>query len=105
MVLGDPGPWLCSGMTGGVVYQCLYPEYDFGQDNIKRRLARGANVVITPVSDQGIKDVQELLEPYILELEKSLQMEEAAIVKDILDHAQTRFTAIVPKPLWVKSAE
>ncbi|WP_291319716.1 glutamate synthase-related protein [Desulfonatronospira sp.] len=105
VVLGDPGPWLCSGMTGGVVYQCLYPEYDFGQDNIKRRLARGANVVITPVSEQGVKDVQQLLEPYIQELEKSLQMEEAAIVKDILEHAQTRFAAIVPKPLWVKSAE
>ncbi len=105
VVLGDPGPWLCSGMTGGVVYQCLYPEYDFGRDNIKRRLAGGASVVITPVSDQGIKDVQELLEPYIRELEKSLQMEEAAIVRDILEHAETRFAAIVPKPLWVKSAE
>ncbi len=105
VVLGDPGPWLCSGMTGGVVYQCLYPEYDFGQENIKRRLAKGANVVIMPVSDQGIKDVQQLLGPYIQELEKSLQMEEAAIVKDILEHAETRFVTIVPKPLWVKSAE
>ena len=20
LVLGDPGPWICAGMTGGVVY-------------------------------------------------------------------------------------
>ena len=26
VVLGDPGPWLCAGMTGGVVYQRLVPE-------------------------------------------------------------------------------
>lgn len=105
VVLGDPGPWICSGMTGGVVYQCLYPEYDFGRDNIRRRLAKGANVIVTPISDQGIRDVHRLLEPYIHELMNSLQMEEAGIVRDIMQHAETRFAAIVPKPLWVKSAE
>jgi len=29
VVLGDPGPWICAGMTGGVIYQCLYPELNF----------------------------------------------------------------------------
>lgn len=28
VVLGDPGPWMCAGMTGGVIYQCLYPEWN-----------------------------------------------------------------------------
>ena len=105
VVLGDPGPWICAGMTGGVVYQCLYPEYDFGQESVKIRLARGANVMITPVSQEGIQDIQDLLNPYIQELEKSLQTEEANAVRELLGQAGSRFVAIVPKPLWVKSAE
>jgi glutamate synthase (NADPH/NADH) large chain len=29
VVLGDPGPWICAGMTGGRIYQCLYPDGDW----------------------------------------------------------------------------
>ena len=46
VVLGDPGPWICCGMTGGVVYIRLRPELGFDQTAIERRLAKGANVKI-----------------------------------------------------------
>jgi len=105
VVLGDPGPWICSGMTGGVVYQCLYPEYGFSQDSISRRLAHGAHVTIAPISRQGVKDVEELLTPYIRELENSLQVEEAEKVTGLLEQASSRFISIIPRPLRVRSAE
>ncbi len=105
VVLGDPGPWICSGMTGGVIYQCLYPEFGFNRNSVLLRLARGAHVELCPVSDQGLRDIHELLAPYIQELEKSLQLEEAAAVKELLKYARKRFVAIVPRPLKVKTAE
>src|SRR5260221_14759980 len=46
VVMGDPGPWICSGMTGGVVYIRLQQEFEFDEAAIKRRLAHGANVKI-----------------------------------------------------------
>ncbi len=54
VVLGDPGPWICAGMTGGVIYQCLYPEYGFDADSVKRRLARGANVNLKAIDREGL---------------------------------------------------
>ncbi len=104
VVLGDPGPWMCAGMTGGVIYQCLYPEYRFDRDAIRRRLAKGANVNIKGITREGLKDVEELLGTYIKKLQKSFQIDEARAVQEILEQAEQRFIMIVPKPLKPKSA-
>ncbi|NPA93866.1 MAG: glutamate synthase [Thermodesulfobacteria bacterium] len=104
VVLGDPGPWMCAGMTGGVIYQCLYPEYNFTVDSIKRRLARGAIVKIEKLTEEGIKDIEELLTLYINELRSSFQMEEADAVEEIMKNAKDRFIMIVPKSFRPKSA-
>ncbi len=104
VVLGDPGPWMCAGMTGGVIYQCLYPEFGFTRDSIKRRLARGANVSIKKITKAGIKELTELLNIYINELEKTFQEDEAAEVRRLLSEASKRFIMIVPKALKPKSA-
>ncbi len=105
VVLGDPGPWMCAGMTGGVIYQCLYPDLGFDKNAIKRRLARGANVSIEPLTDEGLKDIEELLGKYIKELEISYQHDEAQKVREILANAKKRFVMIVPKALRPKTAE
>ncbi len=42
LVLGDPGPWLCSGMTGGVVYLLIDEELGLTTEALRRRLATGA---------------------------------------------------------------
>jgi glutamate synthase (NADPH) large chain len=105
VVLGDPGPWICAGMTDGVIYQCLYPEYNFDRQAIKRRLAKGAEVKIRAVSRKGLKDIWRLLERYIVELENSFQNEEAQAVWPLLQEAGQRFVMIIPTPRRPPSAE
>ncbi len=104
VVLGDPGPWMCAGMTGGVIYQCLYPEFGFNKKSLQRRLARGANVTIEAVSEEGLADIKELLGKYIEELLATSQDTEAAEVKKLLADAPSRFVMIVPKALKPKSS-
>ncbi len=41
VVLGDPGPWICSGMTGGAVYCHLDEAKGLTREALRRRLARG----------------------------------------------------------------
>ncbi len=77
LVLGDPGPWICSGMTGGVVYLRLQPEIGLTVEALHRRLAKGAKVTLTHLNAGGILDVQELLALYRKELERSSQEDEA----------------------------
>jgi glutamate synthase (NADPH/NADH) large chain len=94
--LGDPGPWICSGMTGGVVYQCLYPEHGFILANLRQRLAKGADVDVRAVDECGLKDLRELLTSYVSELRASFQEAEALEVERLLNEAQERFVMIVP---------
>ena len=49
LVLGDPGPWICAGMTGGVVYVRHQPEMGLTKDAISRRIAKRANVTIDSI--------------------------------------------------------
>ncbi len=105
IVLCDPGPWMCAGMTGGVIYQCLYPEFNFTKDSIKRRLSKGANVTISSVDEKGISDINELLLNYIDILKKTYQYDEAMEVESILSNLKERFVMIEPKGLrQVKAA-
>ena len=105
VVLGDPGPWICAGMTGGSIYQCLYPEYGFDRKALARRLARGANVKIAAISSTGLDDVNALLGTYIDELKKGFQDDEASAVAAIMHSAENRFVMIIPRPLRPASAE
>jgi glutamate synthase (NADPH/NADH) large chain len=75
LVLGDPGPWICAGMTGGVVYQRIQPEMNLTVDAIRRRIAPGAVVDIMPVDEQGERDIRDLLGIYIKTLELNNQSE------------------------------
>jgi len=104
VVLGDPGPWICSGMTGGVIYQCLYPDLGFDRDAIRRRLAGGAYVAVKKLEDEDVDRVQRLLGIYIRELEGSFQYAEAKTVGEISADAAKRFVMIVPRPPQPPSA-
>lgn len=94
--LGDPGPWICSGMTGGVIYQCLYPEFGFTRDSVLRRLATGAKVSLLSLDEQGQADVRFLLDRYIVALHESFQSDEASAVRELRDRAEERFLVIRP---------
>ena len=83
-------------MTGGVVYQCLYPEFGFTRAALTRRLASGADVTVEPIGVTGLADVRELLAGYVAELRASFQDDEAAAVESLMAEAKHRFVRIVP---------
>lgn len=96
VVLGDPGPWICSGMTGGVVYQRLQPELGLDQAAIQRRIAQAAKVLIEPIDEKGRKDLIELLSIYREVLNQSKQHGEADKINKLLQKVEQHFIQIIP---------
>ncbi|MDX1992451.1 MAG: glutamate synthase-related protein, partial [bacterium] len=94
LVLGDPGPWMCAGMTGGVIYQRVQPEMGLTLDALRRRIAIGATVEIFPLDEQGIEDVRELLGKYIQTLEVNNQAEATEHLYGLLRRPQDFFVKI-----------
>jgi glutamate synthase (NADPH/NADH) large chain len=102
VVLGDPGPWLCSGMTGGTVYCHLDLEMGLTRAALRRRLARGAEVEIRDLEEEDVAAIGELLLQYHRELLHSHQTEEADWVEQVLAVCRTRFVKIVPERTAVR---
>ncbi len=96
LVLGDPGPWICAGMTGGVIYQRLQPEMNLDLPAIQRRIAAGSIVNIMPLDEKGIDDVRELLNVYIETLEMNNQPEAVEHLYALLKRPQDHFIKIAP---------
>lgn len=96
LILGDPGPWICAGMSGGVLYQRVQPEMNLTVDAIRRRIAAGATVDIFPLDEQGAEDVRELLTAYIRALENNNQAETAQHLYGMLLHPGAHFVKIAP---------
>ena len=96
VVLGDPGPWICAGMTGGVLYLRLQPHLNFDQTAIHRRLAKGAKVVIQELGEHDLKNLQELLTTYGEELRQNHQAEESQRVLNLLVDWKNTFVRVVP---------
>lgn len=96
VVLGDPGPWICAGMTGGVIYQRLVPEMGLDEQAITRRIAKGAKVKIEKIGAQSSKDLNELLTAYHQELLGSGQQDAADTIQHLLNNLETSFVRIAP---------
>ncbi len=96
VVLGDPGPWICAGMTGGVVYVKLNPNLGFDENALRRRLAKSAKVNILPVDDNDVRNIRELLRAYANEMELSGQWQQAKHICSLMDDADQWFVKIVP---------
>jgi glutamate synthase (NADPH/NADH) large chain len=96
LVLGDPGPWMCAGMTGGVVYQRIQPEMNLTIEAVRYRIAPGSPVEIYPLDEQGAQDVHELLSHYIQTLELNNQPEAAENLYTLLKRPQNHFVKIAP---------
>jgi glutamate synthase (NADPH/NADH) large chain len=97
MVLGDPGPWLCSGMTGGVVYLKLDELMGLDESALERRLAKGAEVTIEPVGLEDEKNIREMLTSYISVLIAHEQKEEADVIRGLLREWRSSFVKVVPR--------
>lgn len=96
LVLGDPGPWICAGMTGGVVYLRHDPEMGLDEQALQARIAKGAKVSIEPLSETGISDVTELLTKYHEELIAQKQLDEAGYIDNLLKDPEKHFLQVVP---------
>jgi glutamate synthase (NADPH) large chain len=96
VVLGDIGPWACSGMTGGRVYVRLNPAWNLDPDAIERRLGEGAKVELEGLDAEGLLDVDELLGRYAEELQATGQAEEAERVRALAASGKDNFLMIVP---------
>jgi glutamate synthase (NADPH) large chain len=96
LVMGDPGPWLCAGMSGGAIYQRIQPEMNLTVEAIKRRIAAGASVDIFELDEGGIADVQALLNTYIQSLEVNNQLAAAQHLYALVRNPQDHFVKIAP---------
>ncbi|MDB5081707.1 MAG: hypothetical protein JWP00_3631 [Chloroflexi bacterium] len=96
VVLGDPGPWICSGMTGGVVYLRLQPEMGLDLAALKRRLAKGARVGMSRLNDADKANVQELLGYYFQELSDSDQAGEISRLRYLQANPEQNFVKVQP---------
>ena len=97
VVLGDPGPWLCSGMTGGTVYCHLDESMGLNQEALQRRLAAGAQVDLRPLNHVDCATVSRLLGEYERELLYSQQADEARWVEQVRKGCPDCFVKIVAR--------
>jgi glutamate synthase (NADPH/NADH) large chain len=100
LVLGDPGPWMCAGMTGGTIYIRLRPDMNFDHAAVLRRIGRGANVAVLDLSEKDKQNIQELLTVYVSELANSDQHDEVTkyeqMIKDLWT-GDVNFVKVIPK--------
>jgi glutamate synthase (NADPH) large chain len=97
VVLGDPGPWLCAGMTGGVVYQRLVPEMGLDRAAIDRRMAKGAKIAMADLTAQDAAAVTALLTMYADRLATSGQHAIAGRVRAMTKNPVEEFIKVVPE--------
>lgn len=98
LIMGDPGPWLGAGMTGGVIYQRIQPSMNLTVDAIKRRIAKGSILHVYQLDEQGIEDVNDLLNMYIQTLEINNQADATEHLYALLRRPEEHFVKIAPPP-------
>jgi glutamate synthase (NADPH/NADH) large chain len=98
VVLGDPGPWMCSGMTGGVVYIRLQPEMGMDMAALDRRKATAALVAIVDQLDATDEaNIAEMLGGYADALEEGNQPDEAREVRELALAPQGQFAKVIAR--------
>jgi glutamate synthase (NADPH) large chain len=96
IVMGDPGPWMCSGMTGGTVYVRYDRSVGLTEAALRKRLAKGAKVSLRYLDANGDADVVELLTAYQKELRKHGQLEAAKKLIPLIQKPSEHFLMVKP---------
>ena len=81
VVLGDPGRWICSGMSGGIVFVRLDPRRGIDPAGLRSRLAKAAKVHVGPPREGELPILHELLAGYARALLGSGQDDAARAVR------------------------
>ncbi|MFN2463453.1 MAG: glutamate synthase-related protein [Candidatus Dormibacteria bacterium] len=105
VVLGDPGPWMCSGMTGGVVYIWLQPELGMDIAALERRRAKGAMIeIVDRLDDVDEANLAELLGGYADALSDGNQHDEAQEVRALAVAPHGQFAKVMARNQQVDPA-
>jgi glutamate synthase (NADPH) large chain len=97
VVLGDPGRWICSGMSGGVVFLRHDPERGLDERGMRDRFAKGAKVNLRPPSsDEDLAALRDMVGSYATLLHDSGQVETAAAARSLLDDPAAHFRVVRP---------
>jgi len=97
VVLGEPRRWICSGMSGGVVFLRHEPARGLDERGLRDRFAKGAKVSLRPpASDEDLVALRDLVGSYATLLHESGQTETAAATRALPDDAATHFRVVRP---------
>jgi glutamate synthase (NADPH/NADH) large chain len=96
VVLGDPGRWICSGMSGGVLFLRRDPARGLDEAELRDRFAKGAKVTLVPPDERDIAILRELLDPYTDVLVRTEQAEAGAAVVALLEAPTEHFRVVRP---------
>ena len=100
LVLGDPGPWMCSGMTGGTIFFRIDPAMNLTEEALERRLAKGSIVELSPVEAEDAESLLELLGTYHEVLTSHpAHSKMATFVEDLMQNWQTSFVKCAPRKI------
>ena len=96
VVLGDPGRWICSGMSGGTVFVRIDASRGIDAEGLRSRLAKGAKVHLGAPREAELPILHELLGGYGRALMGSGQEAEARFVRNLAATATVALLAIRP---------
>jgi glutamate synthase (NADPH/NADH) large chain len=100
--LGDPGPWLGAGMTGGRIYVRLWPDLGLSLDALLGRLAKGSALTVdVNLSDEDRARIEDALGEYADLLQASGQADEAERVRAEVPVLPGAFARIQPRSAQV----
>ena len=96
VVLGDPGRWICSGMSGGVVYLRHDPRRGLDDAALRDRFAKGAKVHMRPPREEDVPALRELVLAYAAALRDSGQGDGAEQASALLADPAANFRVVRP---------
>ncbi|MDQ3097622.1 MAG: glutamate synthase-related protein [Chloroflexota bacterium] len=96
IVLGDPGRWICSGMSGGRVFLRVDRARGLDEAALRARFAKGAKVTLrVPDPDEAVR-CAELLYAYAAVVASSGQAAEAKRVRELSGRVSEEFRVVRP---------
>ena len=96
LVLGDPGPWLAAGMTGGVIYLRQHPEAGLTRAFFISRLSSAARVSVQSLGFEDVAVIGALLGEAQSALRASGQEERALAIGKLNDNLLDNFVKVTP---------
>ena len=94
--LGDPGRWICSGRSGGVLFLRQDAKRGLDEAGMRDGLAKGAKVTLTRPGEGDVAILRELLGAYAGVLAQTGQDDAAGVVTTLLDAPVEQFRVIRP---------